>query len=295
MEVPMSRRPALLLPVFVPLALAACLGVRAAGGEEPKPAAAPAGVERLADALLVDVPAARALAESRLSSADPDMLRALVGVLRDRLLEARRPGAGAAMLQPDAPVVTIRQWVVEVPGQGADALLAGFVAGTDGVRRMPLPEFRTWLAAESGAGRITAVSESEVTTHLGRAASLSVEDRTAFVGEFELREAGPRRAAEPVIEQIVHGDTFNVTPRRLGKGWRLDVALDRTRLVKPLATWQGVPFEGVPAVTLQLPEVRTTRWSRRVVAEPGSVLLLPATGDGPGAGGKGMLVFLAAR
>ena len=97
------------------------------------------------------------------------------------------------------------------------------------------------------------------------------------------------------MEKVVHGLRLDVTPTLLGKALKLDVAVEETALVKPMATWTGKLFEGTLEVSLQLPELKSTRWSRRVVVDPGVAVLLSGTGSEPGPGGKGMLVFVEAR
>jgi hypothetical protein len=314
LEIPM--RIPFVLPVVL---LSLCLSAPAlrAGDDDPAsgaPVAPPAppqppvlvqedALDQLIRGLLADAAPERTKAEAVLARADADSLRALVGRLRQRLgarppaptpPAAHEPAPRApAAREPGGPMVLLETRIVEAPAAVAKELVGLGAPRADGTRCYDRAALETLLGALGKGSKTKVLSAPSIVTAVGERADLSILDQTAFVESFELVRSPGTFMADPIIGTVQVGVRLELTPSLLGEELSVRVGLDLSALAQPIAQWTGPLVKGLPEVTFQLPEVTTTRWTRRVVAPQGRPVLLAAL-PSPSGGETRVLVFLEA-
>jgi type II secretory pathway component GspD/PulD (secretin) len=194
------------------------------------------------------------------------------GVELFALVSASRVRAPA----PGPPMIEVEARVFAAPS----AFVLGIADGdlpdpTDRVRTIPGGRAEALATAIEDDPRVTAITSPRLTALDGQHATLSVLNETSYVKDFEVEEEGGRRIASPVVDVVQDGLVFDVTPDLL-PGGRIHLETQTTwaALKRPVAEF-STTLEGTDVpVTIQVPELKVSRFAHGAEAGPGDAVLL---------------------
>ena len=265
----------------------------AAAGDDPA-----VRLDDLAKRLVAPDPAVRERAERTVAGAPPEDLRALVRLLRDRMLTASPDAERDPFVEAEIPKTTVKD---------GDATRGLYYR----VRLLALePELAAkWLGAPSGAaGGVVvpvpvanverlggpqaerSVGSSEMAAYDGQTVFVQVVDRIAYLADYEVEAVGTGRIADPIVRHASEGVHLELRGRRTKTGIHVEVDARGGHVEKPIPVVELALGGTTTPVKVQVPT--TTAFRARTamdVADGGSFLV----GDlGPASTTGGRLVTL---
>ena len=277
---------------FAVLSVLLGLSASAAAGDDPA-----ARVDDLAKKLTAPDPAVRERAEKDVAAAPVEDLRALVRLLRDRMLAPapdveRDPFVGAEIpkeLVKDGDAAHGLYYRIELLALEPDvaAKWLGCPQGASGGVVVAVPAANAERLRGGRDGRPNrAVSTSEMAAHDGQTVFVQLVDRIAYLADYEVQLSGPSQIgiADPIVAHTSEGVHLGVRGRLTGAGIHLEIDARGAHVARPIPVVQ-LPLVGT-ATPVQIQVPTTTAFRARTatdVPDGGSFLLGdlgPAADDG---------------
>lgn len=260
-------------------------------GEETTLAARPPTADEIAAKILSPAPSDPETLDRVIAGVSPELLRATVAAIRERVARAPAPpvridaptdvAAPAEAPALPAPVpasvhgrgVNFEVRFLDMPRQTARALLGSEPGGDrPAVRPATAADVAGILRSVEAESTVEFVTSACMTTYDGQRANVDVLTKVAYIDDYEV-QAG---IANPIVKNAMDGLALEVRPvlSADGKTMRLDLSTKARRTTSPIAVEEIVIPGVIKPVEVQRPEILTAEWSRSLTMPDGGALLV---------------------
>jgi hypothetical protein len=269
-----------------------------AGDEAPDPV-------ELAHDYVSDDAADRASAEERLAGASADLLREVLKHVRECGREDHDGHEGHEEhgkhdeVKPSKDLVQLQVRFLEVTSVRARELALADDHGRIATRLLSAEEVARLLASVEKDDGVRQVTAPSITAYDRQKVNVNVSNQASYVQDFDVETQGDATIADPVVGTVQDGVALVMTPRIApdGKEVLVDMTIEVSELVRPMEE-HVLGFRGTE-LRIQLPEVRASRFQRRVAVPDGRTLLVGGasgnvSGEGAGSADRRLVVLLEA-